>query len=404
MEDALEDVNVVEFAAFAAGPMIGKYMANHGATVASIESHKRPDGFRLRYPPFWNDEQGLNRSGCFAIFNDGKYGITLNLKTEEGIELAKEMAEWADVVIENMSPGTIDRLGLGYDTLSELNPELIMLSSSNQGQTGPHAEHPGFGSQLSSLAGFTHHTGYEGETPQIVYGPYIDLVAVGFGYVAVLAALAQREQTGEGQFIDLSQYENGVQFVADAVLHHDVNGEIVQRESNLDPGAAPHNAFPCRGDDQWAAVSVHSNAEWYRLCEAMDRPDLAADSRFETHRDRKANEAALNELVGEWTSRFAVEEVVARLQGHDVHAAKVNTMADLYTDPQLDHFDMWWEIEHSEVGTHEYEAPPFKLSGTPAEPGLPDPCIGEHNEQFFTDIFGMEDSRFDRLVDEKVIY
>ena len=401
---ALADVNVVEFAAFAAGPMIGKYLANHGATVASVESNKRPDGFRLRYPPYWNDEKGLNRSGCFAIFNDGKYGITINLKTDEGIELAKELADWADVVIENMSPGTVERLGLGYDTLSERNPELVMLSSSNQGQTGPHAQHPGFGSQLSSLAGFTHHTGYEDGGPQIVYGPYIDLVAVGYGYIAVMAALAQREETGEGQYIDLSQYENGAQFVAPALLHHDVNNEVMGRVGNKAAGAAPHGAYPCRGDDEWCVISVHDDDEWRAFCEATGSPTLAEDPEFATHRARKAREDDLDAAVAEWTRSFTAEEVVQRLQSAGVHAAKVNTMADLYDDPQLAARNTWWEIEHSEVGEHEYESPPFRLSETTAEPGLPDPCLGEHNEEFFRAVYGMDEGRFTRLVDDEVIY
>jgi benzylsuccinate CoA-transferase BbsF subunit len=404
MNNALKNVNVVEFAAFAAGPMIGKYMANHGATVASIESRKRPDGFRLRYPPYWDDEKGLNRSGCFAIFNDGKYGITVNLKTEKGTKLAKELAAWADVVIENFSPGTIERLGLGYDVLSDINPELVMLSSSNQGQTGPHAQHPGFGSQLSSLAGFTHHTGYENGSPQIVYGPYIDLVAVGYGYIAVMAALARREKTGEGQYIDLSQYENGVQFLASALLHHDVNDEITSRGGNKTAGAAPHGAYPCRGDDEWCVVSVHDDTEWRAFCEATDNGSLISDPRFATYRSRKENEDALDELVAEWTQTYTAETVTHRLQNAGVHAMKVNTMADLYTDPQLDHRNTWWDINHSEVGKHEYESPPFRLSETPAEPGLPDPCLGEHNEEFFRSVFDMDESRYERLVDEEVIY
>lgn len=402
--DALADINVVEFAAFAAGPMIGKYMANHGATVVSVESNERPDGFRLRYPPYWDDEKGLNRSGCYAIFNDGKYGITINLKTDKGIEVAKELAEWADVVIENMSPGTITRLGLGYDVLSERNPELVMLSSSNQGQTGPHAKHPGFGSQLSSLAGFTHHTGYKNGGPQIVYGPYIDLVAVGYGYIAVLAALAHREETGKGEFIDLSQYESGVQFIAPALLHYHVNEKVVGRRGNKASGVVPQGAYPCYGDDEWCVLSVHDDDEWHAFCEAMDAETLAKDEQFATHRGRKANEAELDEIISELTSEFTAEKAVHRLQSAGIHAAPVNTMADLYTDPQLDYRDTWWEIEHSEVGKHEYESPPFQLSETPAKPGLPDPCLGEHNEEFFRSVFGMDAERYSRLVDKNIIY
>ena len=166
---SLKGVKVVEFAAFAAGPAVGKHLADHGATVVHIESRVRLDGFRAHYPPYKDNIHGLNRSGLFALCNNDKLDITLNLKkTPQATELAKRIVAWSDVVIENFSPGTMARLGLDYQSLKPINPDLVMLSSSNLGQTGPHAHHAGFGSQLSSLAGFTHLTGYAGGSPQIL--------------------------------------------------------------------------------------------------------------------------------------------------------------------------------------------------------------------------------------------
>src|ERR687883_1727035 len=173
MRDALEQVKVLEFGAYAAGPCIGKYLANFGAEVVHVESARRPDGFRLQYPPFKDGRVGLNRSGCFAFFNDSKYGVTLDLKHPEGLRIAHRLIEWSDIVVENMRPGVMTRLGLGYESLRERKPELIMLSTSNMGQTGPRATHPGFGSQLSSLSGFTHLIGAAGGPPSCLYGPYI---------------------------------------------------------------------------------------------------------------------------------------------------------------------------------------------------------------------------------------
>ena len=147
---------------FAAGPVISKHMANFGAEVIRVESHLNPDGFRAHYPPFADNQPGLDRSGCFAVFNDGKLGVTLNLKAPEGVDLAKQLVARADVVIENFTPGTLNRLGLGYEALRAVRPDLVMLSSCNMGQTGPYAHHPGFGSMLSSLGGFTNLTGYPG--------------------------------------------------------------------------------------------------------------------------------------------------------------------------------------------------------------------------------------------------
>ncbi len=184
MRDALESLRVVEFGAYAAGPAVGKYLANFGALVVHVESYDRPDGFRLQYPPFKDDKVGLNRSGCFCFFNDSKYGVTADLKTKEGLEIARRLTDWAEVLIENMRPGVMERLGLGYDTLRRSNPRLVMLSTSNMGKSGPHAGHPGFGSQLSSLSGFTELIGEADGPPNLLYGPYIDLIAVAYGGAA----------------------------------------------------------------------------------------------------------------------------------------------------------------------------------------------------------------------------
>src|SRR5437879_4402255 len=177
IKDALAHVKVVEFGAYAAGPCISKYLANFGARVVHVESHQRPDGFRLQYPPFKDGKVGINRSACFCYFNDSKFGVTVDLKSEEGMDVARRLIEWADIVIENMRPGAMERLGLGYERLRAKNPSLIMLCTSNMGQSGPHAGHPGFGSQLSSLSGFTELTGERNGRPSLLYGPYIDLIA-----------------------------------------------------------------------------------------------------------------------------------------------------------------------------------------------------------------------------------
>jgi len=240
MKDALAGVKVVEFGAYAAGPCISKYLANFGARVIHVESRQRPDGFRLQYPPFKDGQVGLNRSGCFAFFNDSKHGVTLDLKNPEGLRLANRLIEWSDIVIENMRPGVMARLALDYESVHARKPDLIMLSTSNMGQTGPHATHPGFGSQLSSLSGFTHLIGEPDGPPYFLYGPYIDFVAVAFGGIAVLAALDHRRRTGEGAYIDLSQFETGVQFISSAMLDYSANGVITNRNGNRDAAAAPH--------------------------------------------------------------------------------------------------------------------------------------------------------------------
>src|SRR5689334_3480582 len=305
--EALKDVKIIEFAAFAAGPAVGKHLADHGATVVHVESRVRPDGFRTHYPPYKDNIHGLNRSGLFALCNNDKLDVTLNLKkVPAATELAKRMAGWADVVIENFSPGTMSRLGIDYDVLKQVKPDLVMLSTSNLGQTGPHAHHAGFGSQLSSLAGFTHLTGYPDGSPQILYGPYIDYIAVAYGAAAILAALDYRRRTGKGNYIDMAQYETGLQYLAPILLDYKVNGRVANRAENRDPHAAPHGAYPCKDDDRWCALSVSSDEEWKALVNAMKNPAWA--KKFSSCEARKANEDELDRLVGEWTRGFAARE------------------------------------------------------------------------------------------------
>ncbi len=386
---ALAGIKVVEFAAYAAGPGITKYLADHGAMAVRVESSVRPDGFRTHYPPYRDNIPGPNRSGCFSLWNNDKWSVTLNLKAEGASEVAGALVRWADIVIENFTPGTMAKLGLDHERLRTLNPALIVLSTCNHGQTGPHARHPGFGSQLSSLAGFTHFTGESGGPPMFLYGPYIDFIAVAFGFVAVLAALDGRRRTGHGQYIDLSQYETGLQFLAPALLDAAVNGRDLMRCGNRDGDAVPHGVYPCRGTDRWCAVSVWDDAEWRRLVGALGGPGWATDPRWETAPGRRAGEAELDQRLAEWASRLDAEEVMSRFQAAGVHAAGVRTMAELFSDPQLVHRRVWRALEHPEIGRHHYKAPPFILSRAPSGPRRPAPCLGEHTRQVLTEILGM---------------
>ena len=392
-----KDIKLVEFAAIAAGPVIGKFLADHGATVVHVESYARPDGFRANYPPFKDNKPGYDRSGSFGICNNNKLDATINLKAPGGIELAKRLVEWADVVTENFTPGTMEKLGLGYDALKKINPDIIMLSTCNQGQTGPHAHHPGFGSHLSSLCGFTYVTGYQDRDPAILYGPYVDHIGVGYGVVALVAALEKKRKTGEGQLIDLAQYECGVQFMMPSLLEYTVNERIMERDGNKHGFAAPHNVYPCQGDDRWCAISVFNDNEWAQLCNVMQQPELADDARFETILKRKENEAEIDVLVSEWTSQRTAEDIFKALQENGVMAGVVQGIDDLFSDPQLAHRGIWAPVDHKVVGKHHAEGPPFAFSKTPFKIDKAFPCIGEDNEMVFKEFLGMSDEEYQKL-------
>src|SRR5271157_585198 len=310
---ALNGLKVVDFGAYAAGPHIGKLLANYGAVSVHVESQERPDGFRLQYPPFAKNHRGINRSGCFSYFNDSKYGVSINLKIPEGVGLARRLAAWSDVLIENMRPGVIGRLGLGYDTLVKANSRLVMLSTCNMGQTGPRSDTPGFGSQLSALAGMCGMTGFAGDSPMLLYGPYIDFIASSLGAAAVLAAVIRSRRTGKGAYIDLAQYECGLMFMAGALQEYLSTGHVRDRCGNEDREAAPHGAYPCL-DGRWATLSCWSDAEFSTLAPTIGQEGLRTDPSFATAEARRTNRRSLDEAISVWTQTRSSETVAETLQ------------------------------------------------------------------------------------------
>lgn len=399
---ALDGIKIVEFGGYAAGPHIGKMLANFGARVVHVESRQRPDGFRLQYPPFKDGRPGLDRGACFTFFNDSKYAVTLNLKSPEGVALARHLIDWCDVVIENMRPGVMARLGLGYDVLSQSNPGLVMLSTCNMGQTGPRADTPGFGSQLSALAGFCGLTGDRDGPPMLLYGPYIDFIASTLGSAAVAAALDRRHRTGKGSLIDLSQYECGLTFIAGALLDYHSTGCIADRAGNEDPKAAPHGAYLCR-EDRWLALSCWSDEDFVVLARAIGHPDLAFDPRFSRLSTRRANLASLDSLLSEWCLTQDAEEAAAHLQRDGISAYPINTVSRLFDDPQLAHRRTWRKRRHPVIGEQAYYFPGFDLSRTPGDIVSPGPLLGGDNETVYREFLGLSEDEFSSLCREGAI-
>ena len=380
---ALAGVRVIELGFAAAGPLVGKYLANFGAEVIRLESRLAADVFRTTYPPFKDGVVQPDRAAMFAFYNDGKRSATLNLKHPTGVALARALIGKADVFVESFTPGTVARLGLGAETLRADNPGLIVLSSCNQGQTGPHAFHPGYGSQLSALAGFVQLLGEPDSTPVLLYGPYIDSVAVGYGAIAVLAALERRKRTGAGCTIDLSQYEAGLQFLTPTILEFAANGRIPGRAGNADALAAPHGVYRCAGTDRWVALSVWSDAEWNLLREVsgVEGPATAAGRRLAS--------ADLDKRVERWTATLDRDEVVRQLRAKGLRAAPVLAIPELFTDPQLAHRGMWPLVTHPTIGEMHVMAPPFRLSATPSLQVSPGPTVGADNDHVFGEILGL---------------
>ncbi|MDO8491721.1 MAG: CoA transferase, partial [Dehalococcoidia bacterium] len=249
-KQALEGVKVIDLTWVLVGPTTSMYLADYGATVVHVESSIWMDILR-QGPPFKDGVVGLNRSGWFNNYNRNKLGMTLNLKHPQGVEVFKKMVAWADVVVENFAAGVMVRMGLGYQDLARIKPDIIMLSTCMQGQTGPHATHPGYGVQMASLAGISQFMGWPDREPAIIYGAYTDSIVPRFAASAIVAALDYRRRTGKGQHLDLSQFETSLSFVAPAILDYTVNEKEGQRMGNRCVYAAPHGAYPCRGHDRW---------------------------------------------------------------------------------------------------------------------------------------------------------
>ncbi|MBM4406022.1 MAG: CoA transferase, partial [Chloroflexi bacterium] len=332
----LSGIRVVDYCWAVAGPVTAKYLAIMGAEVIKIESRARLDGGRLGNP-FIEGKPGVNKSGYFATHSPSKMSIRLDISKPEAQALIRRLVETADIVSESFSTKVLREHNLHYDEMKKLKPDIIMISLTMQGQTGPFAHHVGFGRTLGGLAGVDNLTGWPNSNPAAPNQPYTDLIVPWFAVSAVIAALRHRSATGRGQYIDMSQLEASEHFLEPAILDYFVNGRSQKRVGNRTPGAAPHNVYPCRGFDRWVAIAVMSDAMWSSLCRAMGMPALAADERFATLLARKRHEEALDRIIGEWTQPQTVEEVVSKLREAGVSTGVVARGEDLHSDAQLRH-------------------------------------------------------------------
>lgn len=398
-EKALEGVKVADFTWVAAGPLTTNYLAQCGATVVKIESLSKLDGIRT-FPPNKDSQAGANRSFLFSMENVNKLSMTLNLNHPKGIEVAKQLVAWADIVAENYRPGTMKRWGLDYENIKRINPSVIMFSSSAQGQTGPDAGMGTTGITLQSLSGFTYLTGWPDRDPAPPWGAYTDLTAPAFGASMLIAALDYRNRTGKGQYLDLSQYETSLHYLAPAILDFFANGRCATRNGNACSYAAPHAVYRCDGEDRWCSIAIFSENDWKAFCEAIDQPAWAKHPKFKTWADRKENEEELNRLIEEWTVTKTPEDVMHLLQEHGLSAGIVQNAADLFQDPQIKERDVLKQMEHDEIGPLSHRGVAFKLSRTPCELNMPGPRLGQHTEYVCRKFLGMSDEKFVSLLNE----
>jgi benzylsuccinate CoA-transferase BbsF subunit len=312
------------------------------------------------------------------------------------------LASISDAVVENMRPGVMERLGLGYQRLRAVNPSIIMASISAAGADGPESRYPGYAPVFNALSGMGHLTGYP-DAPPTELRDSIDSRVGATTAFALLAALFQRRRTGQGQFIDLSSREAITTFGAEYLMEYVMNGRVAHRRGNREPGMAPHGCYRCRGDDSWATISVGDEHQWRALCRAAHRPQWLDDPRFADAYLRSKNQDALDELVEEWTQGYSAEEVVELLQTAGVPAAASASGSDLLDDPHLQSRGAWPSVVHSAMGRQTVLAPPWQFSVTPANIHAPAPLVGQHNHQVFVELLGHSADQVEEWASQGII-
>ena len=400
----LDGIKVLDFCWVAVGPMTTKYLAEHGATVIRVESGKRPETLR-RAAPFAGGVSGINRSAYFANYNANKYGVTIDMGHPRARELVLRLTAWADLVTENFTPGTMERWRLSYQDLKDVNPGIVMFSTSMLGRGGPMERQPGFGPVLSSLAGLTHITGWPDRDPVNPYGAYTDFIGPRFAVAAILAALDHRRRTGQGTHLDMSQLEASLHFSAPYLLDQAVNGREQGRRGNRDPDAAPNGVYPCLGEDRWIAISCQTDQEWLTLSRLMTREGENVDhwSRFSTLAGRKAQEDELDRMVADWTKEQDGQALMHTLQEAGVPAGVVNDCRDLFEDPQLCHRQHFTFLDHPEIGPYGSDRAEFNLSKSPGSLDTPAPLLGQHTEYALKELVGLTAQEYQSLEEDGVL-
>jgi crotonobetainyl-CoA:carnitine CoA-transferase CaiB-like acyl-CoA transferase len=384
----LDGLKVVDLTWVYAGPLSTRMLVDFGATVVKVEGPSRPDAARGG-GGFLNGTLDLESSVQFGSFNVDKLGFTVDLTTEAGRDVLRDLARWADVLIESYTPGVMDAWGLGWEQLRAINPELIMVSTSLMGQSGPLSTFAGFGNLAGAVTGYYELTGWPDRSPAGPFLAYTDYLAPRVTVPAVLAALGRRRAGGGGCHVDIAQAEGAIHFLAPTVLEHTVNGEAVTRAGNADRHTVPHGVYPAAGENRWLAVVCETDDQWAALATVVGRSDLAGLGLAE----RLARRAELDDVVAGWTAGREEGAAEAELIAAGVPAHRVQNSGDLLDDPQLAHRRHFLTVPHPVHGTMVVEASRIVLDATPAVAGRAGPTLGEHNDLVLRTLLGYDDDR-----------
>jgi len=402
-EHPLDGVRVVDFTWAWAGPYATLLLALLGAEVIKVESRRRLDHTRLRSLMTGPTMSGPDQSTVFNDINLNKLSLCLNLTEPRAVEIAKRLVKVSDVVTQNMRPGVMERLGLGYEALKQVRPDVIMLSSSAVGSAGPEQSYVGYAPTFAALSGLAYVSGHSDGPPSTLTGAIDTRVGTTAAF-AVLAALNYRRRTGKGQHIDLSSAEAIACLAGDVFMDYTMNGRVRERDGNRDEVMVPHGCYRCSGEDRWVTIAVETEEEWRAFCAALGNPPWTGEERFSDAEQRRRNEARLDRLISEWTRQHTDYEVTEMLQGAGVAATPTFTGRMMPEDPHIRERGVFAEVEHPELGKRLVVGPPWRLSGTPTATPRAAPLMGEHNQYVLGELLGMSQEEIDRLVEEQVVY
>ncbi len=381
----LQGVSILDFTWVLAGPYATRILADFGAEVMKVQ-------------PLLQEEEDTFSRGYYNTWNRNKLGISLNLNKPEGVALARRLVGISDAVVENFTPRVMANWGLDYDSLKKVKPDIIMLSMSAMGQTGPWRDYAGFGPTVQAFSGMTRLTSFPGKPPLGLGFSYADHMAGLMAALALLGAMEYRQLTGEGQYIDVSQVEAMASLLGGTILEYTVNGREVEPVGNSSTRAAPHGVYRCQGDDRWCAIAVFADGEWQGFKRASGNPPWTEDERFTTLSSRLENAEELDRLVGAWTMGYTAEEVMVSLQEEGVAAGVVQDAGDLASDPQLKARGFFIEL-----GKTLSDATPIKLSEASARYRRGAPTQGQDNSYVYGELLGMSEDELAELRQQGII-
>jgi crotonobetainyl-CoA:carnitine CoA-transferase CaiB-like acyl-CoA transferase len=393
----LQGVRVLEFTKIWAGPYTGKLLALLGAEVIRVESYDSLDATR-RY-----GVKDINEAPGFQAINPGKYSIQLNVRTDEGRRLVKELVKVSDVFVENLRPGAAGRLGLGYDVLRSLRPGIVAVSMSMYGHEGPLSYQTGYAPCFSALAGVCNLVGYEDGPPQLLNVRYGDSSYGTAAAFAAVVALCHKQLTGQGQFVDVSAVESLAAMLGDSFMEYSLTGRVPTRDGSRHPEMAPHGCYPCVGDE-WISIAVRTDEEWGALCEAMGQPALVADSRYANCQLRQNHSQELDETVARCTRTKDAQELAVALRSRGVAAFKSLNSIDLVGDEHLWDRGFYTHVTDSKHRSIPIVGAPWRMSATPASIHRAAPLLGEHNDYVLGELLGLSKAERERLIAAKVVY